>query len=68
MDTVKTGLAGTLGNKGAVVMKFNVDDSSLCFINCHMEAGDKQNSARLVNLVDFHQKAFQQAGPSKKIV
>lgn len=68
VDVVKTGLAGTLGNKGAVVMKFNIDDSSLCFINCHMEAGGKQNNVRLANLIDFHQKAFQQGALGKRPV
>ena len=68
IDTVKTGLAGTLGNKGAVVIKFNVDDSSLCFLNCHMEAGGKNNNVRLMNITDFHQKAFQQGGPGRKSV
>lgn len=67
-DTVKTGLAGTVGNKGAVVIKFNVDDTSLVFINVHMEAGGKATKERLANLTEFHQKAFQQTSVGKKKV
>jgi synaptojanin len=59
-DTVKTGLAGTVGNKGAVVIKFNIDDTSFVFVNVHMEAGGKAIKERLANLSEFHNRAFQQ--------
>ncbi|KAK9447033.1 Endonuclease/exonuclease/phosphatase [Limtongia smithiae] len=36
---VKTGLGGLHGNKGAIIMRFTLDDSSLCFVNCHLAAG-----------------------------
>jgi len=36
---VKRGMGGLHGNKGAIVVRFKVDDSSLCFINCHLAAG-----------------------------
>lgn len=36
---VKTGLGGLHGNKGALVIRFILDDTSLCFINCHLAAG-----------------------------
>jgi len=62
-DIVKTGLAGTLGNKGGIAIRFNVDETSLCFINSHLEAGNKQNNVRLSNVSDIHQKAFHQ-GPA----
>lgn len=32
-------MRGQLGNKGAVVIKLNVDDASFCFTVCHLEAG-----------------------------
>jgi hypothetical protein len=59
-DTVKTGLAGTVGNKGACVIKFNIDDTSFVFVNVHMEAGGKATKERLQNLTEFHNRAFQQ--------
>lgn len=36
---VKTGFGGQSGNKGAVAVRFNFDDSSLAFINCHLSSG-----------------------------
>jgi len=66
VDNVKTGLAGTVGNKGASIIKLYIDDSSFCFINCHLEAGTKNNNYRLVNLIDIHNRAFQTGGVGKK--
>jgi hypothetical protein len=39
-------MGGLHGNKGAVAVRFQVDDSSLCFINCHLAAGQSQANAR----------------------
>jgi hypothetical protein len=36
---VKTGFAGQSGNKGAVAIRFNFDDSSFALINCHLSSG-----------------------------
>ncbi|KZO93804.1 DNase I-like protein [Calocera viscosa TUFC12733] len=41
ITTVKRGMGGIYGNKGAIVARFAVDDSSLCFINCHLAAGQR---------------------------
>uniref|UniRef100_L7JN53 Skeletal muscle and kidney-enriched inositol phosphatase n=1 Tax=Pyricularia oryzae (strain P131) TaxID=1143193 RepID=L7JN53_PYRO1 len=43
---VKRGMGGLHGNKGAVVVRFMVDDTSLCFINCHLAAGQGQAQNR----------------------
>jgi Endonuclease/Exonuclease/phosphatase family len=43
---VKCGMKGHYGNKGALVTRFAFDDSSLCFINCHLAAGQNQTSHR----------------------
>lgn len=43
---VKCGLKGHYGNKGALITRFVLDDSSLCFINCHLAAGQTQTSHR----------------------
>lgn len=37
--SVKTGLGGLHGNKGAVCIRFVAGDSSLCFTNVHLAAG-----------------------------
>jgi hypothetical protein len=43
---IKLGFSGRMGNKGALVVRFFVDDSSLCFINCHLAAGQTQTMHR----------------------
>ncbi|KAH8888715.1 DNase I-like protein [Thozetella sp. PMI_491] len=43
---VKRGMGGYHGNKGAIIVRFMVDDSSLCFINCHLAAGQSQANNR----------------------
>lgn len=43
---IKLGFSGRVGNKGALVVRFLVDDSSLCFINCHLAAGQSQTQHR----------------------
>ncbi|EHK41925.1 hypothetical protein TRIATDRAFT_322072 [Trichoderma atroviride IMI 206040] len=43
---VKRGMGGLHGNKGAVAVRFQIDDSSLCFVNCHLAAGQTQASSR----------------------
>lgn len=43
---VKRGMGGLHGNKGAVAVRFRIDDTSLCFINCHLAAGQTQANAR----------------------
>lgn len=67
-DIVKTGMAGALGNKGGVIIKFYIDDSSFAVINCHLEAGNTSNSSRLMNLIAIHEKAFQEGGVGRKRV
>jgi hypothetical protein len=46
ITTVKRGMNGHYGNKGAIVARFVVEDSSLCFINCHLAAGQGHKRAR----------------------
>ncbi|KAI9834545.1 MAG: hypothetical protein M1819_002921 [Sarea resinae] len=43
---VKRGMGGLHGNKGALIMRFILDDSSLCFVNCHLAAGQTQTIHR----------------------
>ncbi|KAI0201141.1 Endonuclease/exonuclease/phosphatase [Astrocystis sublimbata] len=43
---VKRGMGGLHGNKGAIVVRFMIDDTSLCFINCHLAAGQSHANSR----------------------
>ena len=43
---VKRGMGGYHGNKGALVVRMVVDDSSLCLVNCHLAAGQTQTIHR----------------------
>ncbi|KAK7747161.1 hypothetical protein SLS62_009103 [Diatrype stigma] len=43
---IKRGMGGLHGNKGAIVVRFLIDDTSLCFVNCHLAAGQSQANAR----------------------
>ncbi|KAG6825085.1 hypothetical protein H0H92_004750 [Tricholoma furcatifolium] len=44
---VKRGMGGIYGNKGAIVSRLVLDDSSICLVNCHLAAG--QNAVRSRN-------------------
>lgn len=59
-DTVKTGYGGTFGNKGGVVIRVNIYDTSLCFTCAHLAAGESKVKERLDDFVQIHKKAFQQ--------
>jgi endonuclease/exonuclease/phosphatase family metal-dependent hydrolase len=39
-------MGGLHGNKGALILRFVLDDSSMCFINCHLAAGQSHTAHR----------------------
>ncbi|KAF7899089.1 uncharacterized protein EAF01_008302 [Botrytis porri] len=43
---IKRGMGGLHGNKGALILRFMLDDTSMCFINCHLAAGQTQTKDR----------------------
>lgn len=43
---IKRGMGGLHGNKGAIIVRLVLDDSSLCFVNCHLAAGQTQTLHR----------------------
>uniref|UniRef100_A0A5S6MFW3 Lysosome-associated membrane glycoprotein 5 n=1 Tax=Xenopus tropicalis TaxID=8364 RepID=A0A5S6MFW3_XENTR len=50
-SSVKTGIANTLGNKGAVGISFMFNGTSFGFVNCHLTSGNEKTS-RFSNLAD----------------
>ena len=55
---VKTGLGGQGGNKGCVAIRFNYDDTSFAFLNCHLTSGQKEIGERLENLREIWKRSF----------
>ena len=39
---LKRGMGGLHGNKGALIVRLLLDDSSLCLVNCHLAAGQSK--------------------------
>lgn len=59
-DTVKVGFGGKMGNKGGVAGRFSLFDTNICVLGCHLASGNEENDARKSQLVDIHNRAFQQ--------
>jgi hypothetical protein len=49
-SSIRTGVGGFVGNKGASVMKLMVGDLDMCFVNCHLPAQEERNDKRLQDL------------------
>jgi Endonuclease/Exonuclease/phosphatase family 2 len=54
---VWTGLGGLHGNKGALIVRFTIDDSSLCFVNCHLAAGQNHITQRNNDIANILESA-----------
>lgn len=55
---VKTGFSGMTGNKGSVGIRFNFEDTSFAFINCHLESGQNKIGERLENIRQIYNDTF----------
>ena len=51
VSTMATGALGIMGNKGAVVCRFSLFDTSICFVNAHFHS-DKDSVS--IRNADFH--------------
>ncbi|XP_063219380.1 synaptojanin-1 isoform X2 [Bacillus rossius redtenbacheri] len=56
VDSVKTGLGGATGNKGAVAIRFVFHSTSLCFVCAHFAAGQSQVSERNADYAEITRK------------
>uniref|UniRef100_A0A8C5B497 phosphatidylinositol-3,4,5-trisphosphate 5-phosphatase n=1 Tax=Gadus morhua TaxID=8049 RepID=A0A8C5B497_GADMO len=52
-DSVKTGIANTLGNKGAVGVSFMFNGTSFGFINSHLTSGSEKKLRRNQNYINI---------------
>ncbi|KAJ7476908.1 Endonuclease/exonuclease/phosphatase [Mycena galericulata] len=46
ITSLKRGMGGRYGNKGGIITRLVIEDSSICFINCHLAAGQHATRAR----------------------
>lgn len=53
VSSVKTGIANTLGNKGAVGVSFIFNGTSFGFVNCHLTSGNEKIARRNQNYLDI---------------
>ncbi|XP_045495221.1 synaptojanin-1 [Colias croceus] len=56
LDSVKTGLGGATGNKGAVAIRLVIYGTSLCFVCAHFAAGQSQVSERNADYTEITRK------------
>ena len=59
-DEVNFSAITNFSKKGSLLIKFHIEDSSCCFINCHFEAGANKIKERIQNLNTIHTTAFNQ--------
>ena len=57
-DMVKVGFGNMAGNKGSVLVRLEIEDTSMVFWNCHLESGMEQTEARFRQLEDISERAF----------
>ncbi|XP_053312664.1 synaptojanin-1 isoform X2 [Spea bombifrons] len=56
VDTVKTGMGGATGNKGAVAVRMLMHTTSLCFVCSHFAAGQSQVKERNEDYMEITRK------------
>lgn len=56
VDSVKTGLGGATGNKGAVAIRFVYKATSMCFVCSHFAAGQSQVTERNADFAEITRK------------
>lgn len=65
-DAIKVGFGGKMGNKGGVAGRFQLLDTTICVLGCHLASGNEHNEARKTQLIDIHNRAFQQEKVGKQ--
>jgi hypothetical protein len=61
----KTGMMGTMGNKGSCLIRFEIDDTSIAISSGHFAAGQSHNASRISELNDILSKNFSIYKPKK---
>lgn len=63
---IKTGLGGSTGNKGAVILRFKLDDTTIALVNCHLQSGNNKGSLRTDEINNIFDNAFKNEPDGKK--
>lgn len=63
-ERVRAGLYGQAGNKGAVAVRFEVCETSICALSAHLESGDGKTSERASQLREILQSRLG-GGPNR---
>ena len=50
LSSIRTGVGGLVGNKGASIVKSTIGDLDVCFVNCHLPPHEEGNGKRLQDL------------------
>lgn len=58
IDYLKLGFAGKMGNKGAVVGRFAIENTTVCVIACHLASGISKNETRKSQIRDIQADVF----------
>jgi synaptojanin len=63
---IKTGIGGSAGNKGAVIVRFKLDDTNIMLMNCHLMSGKKKGNKRTEELNFIFDSAFKYEEVNRK--
>ena len=55
---IKTGLKGTLGNKGSLLLRFNIHDSNIAIACSHLSSGQEKNEERKSEIINLLNTSF----------
>lgn len=67
-NSIKTGLGGLHGNKGGLAVRLMIDDSSLCFVNCHLAAGQSHSLQRNKDIETILETRFLSISDNSKYI
>jgi hypothetical protein len=62
VSKIKTGAWGSTGNKGAVVGRLRIDDTSILFMNCHLMSGNNKGKLRIDEINYIFDNVFKDEG------
>ena len=64
---IKTGLGGSSGNKGSVIVRFKLDDTSVMFMNCHLMSGKNKGMKRTDEINFIFDNAFKNESKNRNL-